>query len=484
VLSVVLLVTLVRSAVFVFWEGSQFDSNQAVFGLMAKHIAEGRAFPIFMYGQNYLLAVEAWLAAPLFALAGPSVTALKLPLLAINLVVALLLVRMLTKDGGLPPAWAGLAATFFVLPGPGTTGRLLEASGATLEPLLYVPLLWMTRRRPVWCGLVLGIGVLNREFTVYGFASLLAIALLRGSLFTWDGLRRLAIVGVVAGGIYGAAQMARPYGPAMGPGTTPADMHGGARDVVEVTERLCIDWPAVPNGYLDIARVHWPLLFSTAERPVRAFEIESNVVQGAPGASAVLALAMLLAFVRIAMRVGAERTWRPEYDVFAYLVLTAALSVSCYVVFRCGVIVPIKMRYDMLSLLGAVGLAAWYLGGERSRWLKGAFVALVLAWGAVAARPHVQLLAQYVSDPPAGGKRLLVEALDAHGVTYARATYALAYPISFLSNERILVASSNRVRILAYEREFEAHRREAVRIERSACEGGRQAMHGIYLCPP
>jgi len=470
--------------VFVFWEGSQFHSNEAVFGLMAKHIAEGRAFPIFMYGQNYVLAVEAWLAAPLFAIAGPSVTALKLPLLVINLVAAWLLIRILTDDGGLPPVWAGLAAVFFVLPGPGTTGRLLEPSGCTLEPLLYVPLLWATRRRPAWCGAVLGIGVLNREFTMYGFASLMVIWMVGGELFTREGLRRLAIVLAVAGTIYGAAQAARPYGPAMGPGTTVADMHGIQKELGEVADRVCIDWPAVPGGYLDILRVHWPLLFSTAERPVRAFDVESDVVQGASWASAAVGLAMLLAFVRIAMRVGAERRWRPEYDVFAYLVLTAALSVSCYVVFRCGVIVPIKMRYDMLSLLGAVGLAAWYLAVERSFWLRNAFVALVLAWSAVAARPHAELLAEYVSNPPTGGKRQIVEALDARGIRYAFASYANAYPIAFLSNERILVSSTNRVRILAYEREVASHRAEAVRLARSPCEGGTLALPGFYFCPP
>ena len=36
---------------------------------MAKHISEGRAFPVFIYGDRYMLAVQAWLAAPLFAIA-------------------------------------------------------------------------------------------------------------------------------------------------------------------------------------------------------------------------------------------------------------------------------------------------------------------------------------------------------------------------------------------------------------------------------
>ena len=93
-----------RSAVFVFWPGAHFDSDQAVTGLMAKHLAELRAFPVFWYGQTYMLGVEAWLAAPLMAVFGASVTALKLPLLAMNVGIALLLFRGLTGDAGLDRA--------------------------------------------------------------------------------------------------------------------------------------------------------------------------------------------------------------------------------------------------------------------------------------------------------------------------------------------------------------------------------------------
>ena len=70
---------ILRSAVVVFFPASHFDSDQAVTGLMAKHLSELRAFPVFWYGQTYMLGVEAWLAAPLMAIAGATVAALKLP---------------------------------------------------------------------------------------------------------------------------------------------------------------------------------------------------------------------------------------------------------------------------------------------------------------------------------------------------------------------------------------------------------------------
>src|SRR3954469_9142545 len=99
-----------RSGVLVFWQEAQFDADQAVFGLMAKHLAEGRAFPLFMYGQSYILGVEAWMAAPLFALFGASAALLKLPLLAVNLAIAWLLLRELERGVGLRPLAAVAAA--------------------------------------------------------------------------------------------------------------------------------------------------------------------------------------------------------------------------------------------------------------------------------------------------------------------------------------------------------------------------------------
>ncbi|HEY7054968.1 MAG TPA: hypothetical protein VH458_00515, partial [Vicinamibacterales bacterium] len=65
VIAAVVVIVIWRSGVLVFWPEAQFDSDQAVMGLMAKHLVEGRAFPFFMYGQSYILGVQAWMAAPL-----------------------------------------------------------------------------------------------------------------------------------------------------------------------------------------------------------------------------------------------------------------------------------------------------------------------------------------------------------------------------------------------------------------------------------
>src|SRR5918994_4020507 len=102
-----------RGLPFIVWPHSAFDSDQAIVGLMAKHLSEGRALPLFFYGQPYMLAVQAWIAAPLFVLGGASIALLKLPLLIVNAIAAALLVWTLVRHADLPPASAFLASAFF-----------------------------------------------------------------------------------------------------------------------------------------------------------------------------------------------------------------------------------------------------------------------------------------------------------------------------------------------------------------------------------
>src|SRR3954463_2817395 len=212
------LIVAARSAVFVFAPGAHFDADQAVTGLMAKHLSELRAFPVFWYGQTYMLGVEAWLAAPVMALIGATVPALKLPLLAINIAIALLLFGALIDDGGLTPGRAAFATLFFALAPPITAAHYVTANGGDAEPCLYVLLLWRLRRRPVWFGAVLGVGFLNRQLTIYGAAALLLIEAARRTLFTREAARRWAIAFGTAAVVWMAVLVLRHYSSAAGPG--------------------------------------------------------------------------------------------------------------------------------------------------------------------------------------------------------------------------------------------------------------------------
>jgi len=71
-------------------------SDEAIIGLMGKHILEGRYFPFYMYGQSYNAgaAWEAYLAAIAFALFGVSVISLKSCILVLSLLCLVLFYRM------------------------------------------------------------------------------------------------------------------------------------------------------------------------------------------------------------------------------------------------------------------------------------------------------------------------------------------------------------------------------------------------------
>jgi hypothetical protein len=525
ILAILLLVVLGRSAVFVFWPGAHFDSDQAVTGLMAKHLAELRAFPVFWYGQTYMLGVEAWLAAPLMAVFGASVTALKLPLLAMNAAIALLLFRGLASDAGLDDLRAGFATLFFVLAAPITTAHFLTANGGNVEPALYVLLLWFLRRRPIWFGLVLGVGFLNREFTIYGAAALVALDAARRALVTREAARRYGLAFGTAALVWIAFLVLRHLSSAAGPGTSTADLSANlaGNNLLQVAQRLCLDPRAIAAGVSRIFTLHWPELFGLEPQPLTDFGIESTVRQGLTGSAWLLVPLVGIPVVRAFRRRNREpRTpipgprspipgprspipgprspipdpqspipdpqspipdpQSPNFD--AYLILVAAFSLAGYLIGRCGAIDFYTMRYELLSVVGAVGLAGWYLRTERSRVLAGVWSLCCVAVFAVSLTAHGRLIAEYAARPPVPLKQELIRQLDARNIRYAYADFWTAYYVDFMTRERIIVASDDAVKVRSYNRLVDAHRGEAIRISRRPCQGGEPLTPQFWSCVP
>src|SRR5438874_10908215 len=92
------LLVLVAAARFEILLTSQthVHTDEAIIGLMAKHIFEGRYFPFYMYGQLYNAgaAWEAYLAAVAFAVFGVSVISLKSCIVLLSLLCLFLFYRM------------------------------------------------------------------------------------------------------------------------------------------------------------------------------------------------------------------------------------------------------------------------------------------------------------------------------------------------------------------------------------------------------
>src|ERR1051325_10624871 len=96
---VLLLLTAVARFVILVESQTHVHRDEAVIGLMGKHIAEGRSFPFYMYGQPYNAgaAWEAYLAAIPFAVFGPGVIPLKSVIVVLSLVCLALFYWMANK---------------------------------------------------------------------------------------------------------------------------------------------------------------------------------------------------------------------------------------------------------------------------------------------------------------------------------------------------------------------------------------------------
>ena len=106
------------------------DSDEAIVGLMAKHILEGSPFPVFYYGQHYMGSFEALVVALLSSLAGLSNITLKLAPLIFSLLMVPTMYSLGKSIGGnlagrvaallwaFPPSplviWSGMARGGFI----------------------------------------------------------------------------------------------------------------------------------------------------------------------------------------------------------------------------------------------------------------------------------------------------------------------------------------------------------------------------------
>lgn len=76
------------------------DSDEAIVGLMAKHIGEGRGIPVFYYGQHYMGSLESLLVAAAFSIFGSSSLVLRAVPLAVSLSLIFLLYLLGREAGG------------------------------------------------------------------------------------------------------------------------------------------------------------------------------------------------------------------------------------------------------------------------------------------------------------------------------------------------------------------------------------------------
>ena len=466
----------IRSLVFVAYEQAYFDSDQAVIGLMAKHLAEGRAYPLFFYGQSYMLATEAWVAAPFMWLFGPNVLALRLALVSVNLAAVTLLITTLWQGAGLRPAYALVATLFFAIAPPFTSALLVEAQGGSIEPFVYVGILWWLRRRPLWFGAVLGAGFLNREFTLYVVPVLLLGHVITGTLWRPANVRAWLLIAVSFFAAWEGANALKPYADLLGPGTRGQLLRGFAgSQLADVSNRTSVSLLEVPTRMTATVTQFWARLLD-------ARAVDGVVAQGHDWLWWPLMMALALLTLRVLWlqwRGGLPLAQRTAFCW--YLVGIGSVAMLAYAVAR----VPADgtLRYLLLSLLVPIGLVAGLLVMEPRRAVRAVSVAAVLAWGAISVSDNAMYIRRYVFGHQPNELRVVADALILRGVTVAEADYWRAYKLTFLTGERVRIASTDVVRISEYQDLAVSAGAHLRRVQQAACPGG-EPVGSFFLCKP
>ncbi len=481
-LPIVLLWLLVfaRSAVFLFHEQAYFDSDQAIVGLMAKHLADGRAFPLFFYGQSYLLGVDAWLAAPVFLVFGASVAALHASLVLTNLAAVTLIYAGLRRSCRLGP-WSSLAALVpLALAAPEAATTLIGPAGSA-GPFLYSP------RSCGCCGT--GRSGTGRSSPLDsctgssrstrcppclpcsgGIGDSLAST---GSGRGWWPERRRWPSGR-------GSRRSHPTLTSWGRGRAgrrPASRLD--RRILNLTARSAFVAHELPARAAAMLARHLPRLFGAA--PASGFPVPLD----GRWLFWPLAVGLVVVAARAAWLLGSvgarPRGEERRADFALYLLLVGLLAIAGYVAARpAGDLV---VRYLVLALLAPVGLTALVLLLEPRGIGRLAAVGLVVVMAAGAAQQHWRLAEFFAHDHSPDTLRALGNTLLARGVHVAEAPYWRAYKLTFLMDERVEVASSDVVRITEYQRRAQAEGNRLVVIRDAPCPGGEDA-GPWYLCHP
>jgi len=472
VFGVAIALVLLRSFVATRYEAFFFDADQAIVGLMARHLSRFHHVPVFYYSLNYLLAVQAWIVAPFFWVTRSSVAVMRLPFVVLNAGIAVALIAMLSRELRLEPRLALVAALPFIVPTPATANQMLELAGANVEPIAYVLGLWALRRRPLAFGVLLAIGYLHREFTLFALPALVIADHREWTNSAASSARRAAWMGGGFVVVYALVGLAKTHTGEGGIGLQAASLAG----------QLCLTWPDLIEHARALVTEALPTLFGLMPAPLSAFRMTTDLVAGAFWVWWLVVAALAV----VATRLTARTSDRPAPTVFAtYLTLTGTFTALAYPL-SCNVALhtPPLLRYLLLATLIPVGLLAWFLSRERSPVWRGGVVAAVLLWSAANLADNVRLIRATVANPPVSEHHVLADYLIAHRIRYARAIYWDAYMVDFLSRERVIAASTDLIRIPEYQDEVEAHAADAVVLQRVPCSGDERVASWCIQPPP
>ncbi|MCF8033515.1 MAG: hypothetical protein K9K66_04630 [Desulfarculaceae bacterium] len=422
------------------------DADHAVWGLMARHIAQGLHWPLYMYGQGYMGAGEAYYLAPFFGWFGSSPKVMAWAMSGMFLLALLLLAWLARRLAGEGPALGTLLLT--ALAPPFFIRLTLLSYGGYLSVGLWGVLLWL-----VWSQVYLTPGAPRPGMGRLGLIALLAAL----GWWTWAPFWFFVLPCLL---LHFAALVPelRPW-----PGWRglwqrhPAHLMGLGALAAGFGVKLLIDlafylgplspWggyvplqhPVGPGRMLANLGLLWTNMIPEAFAP--------HAPLNPPWLGRLLFLAVLAASLGVA--VSAWRAWRQD-GLLAWLRanwLAAAcasgwLALLLALVFTSATVDGESVRYLTVSLWWWPYLLVWGVAvlWRRARWagaLAGAGVAGVLAAAALMVALHPAAWHVDRWQEPYG---TLLKALEREGMRYGWADYWEAYKLSFLSGEAYVVS--------------------------------------------
>jgi hypothetical protein len=338
-------------------------------------------------------------------------------------------------------------------------------------------------------GIVFCLGTLHREFTVFAWPAVVVACWIEGRAWSW---RNWLTAAVAAAAVWLVVDLIKlqvsVYGPGapVGPGET-SSLTDEARIV---SAWLSFDWAGYAARMSGLfAKV--PDLFGGRAYSLQPWAMDDTLVAGSAVAGWAIAAASLIACVRFLFAVlrgpsaGIDGEARRRQLAWpAFLAVVAVLTVAVYGL-NGGIDsdgLPVT-RYVLFALLAPVALFGAWLLVETNRLWRVAGVALVAVWAAMNAGDSVRWIAKLRQTPPGSEFRYLADDLVAHGVRYGRGQYWDAYVVTFFARERVVVASTGKVRIGAYQTAVDAHPAETATLTRVPCEGGRRVASWCVTVP-
>ena len=427
-----LLVGLVLRLAIIASPLGEIDGDEAVVGLMARHIAFVGERPVFYWGQPYLGSLEAFSAAPLFRVFDSSTFVLKLVPTAYSL--------------GFVALSAVLARRLF-----GTGAALATAAYLALPPAMWA--VWSTKARGGYAELLfLGQALLLATLAL-AQSPTRRLALLWGilaGLAFWTHL--LAVVYLVPAVVFLALARRRRWSrstlglAAVGAvvGMTPLIIENLVDGFLTVAALLRPpDLPLDPVAqFLRFFRVGVPVLLGLGQPTTSQSMFDQDWLQRPAGHLAIAGLALvvvggaMLGFLP-SLRCLGLCGWHPAAEP-ALLVLMAVAVPPAVALTRFGFFVS-EPRYA-LPLYGAVPLLAgalWRLPWRGVRWTVPGLVLAFNLWSLLSTDPRLWR-PEDTPDSTVASRAELVQFLVADDRHQMYTDYWIGYPIMFETRETVL----------------------------------------------